>query len=367
MAREFWNSFSQENRRTFQALSVPKLQTLAPNEDCAPGALLSSAGLSSLEQVIDRRHRAYPIELGSIDDDGAYSPFRARLYGLVKDFFLGESVHLERHRGRESLSRRPPQHFDVRPVGSCKFPTTGDTIQIFCCRYGETHYHEGDPNENSWDSRHETLHPQNIHLAIPSRAGLTPPDAVSLVNPLCMSPREYLQDGEAGALFACTEGIPGYIADLYWSESAFIESLNRVQEIGRKLIEGHAIMRATVRGSGECNFQDASAILSKLYESAAQFGQTQQIPLFAAGIWGVAIHKHGREAFVCQMGLVGIEVDFSSQQHDKPILPSKERCFAIINFILRRDDFGFLSITPDKYTRMPLRDLPWYDTLPELS
>jgi hypothetical protein len=67
------------------------------------------------------------------------------------------------------------------------------------------------------------------------------------------------------------------------------------------------------------------------------------------------------------MGVVGIEVNYSSQEPDKPILPNKERCFAIINFILARDEFGFLSITPDRYTRMPLGDLPWYDTLPELS
>jgi hypothetical protein len=367
MAREFWNNFSPENQRTFQTLSIPRLQTLAPKDDCAPRAFLHSAGLSSLEDVIDRRHRAYPIDLGSIGDDGAYSPFRARLHGLVKDFFLGESIHLERHRGREHLSRRPPQHLDVRPVGSCKFPSTGDTIQLFCCRYGETQHTERNPYESSWAHRDETLHPRDIHLAIPSRAGLTPPDAVSLVNPLRMAPREYLEDGEAGAVFACTEGMPGFIADLYWSESAFIESLNRVQEIGRKLIGDYAIMRASVRGTGECEFQEPSAILSKLYESAAQFGQTQEIPLFAAGIWGVAVHKHSRGTFACQMGVVGIEVNYSSQEPDKPILPNKERCFAIINFILARDEFGFLSITPDRYTRMPLGDLPWYDTLPELS
>ena len=367
MAREFWNTFSPENQRTFQALSVPKLQTLAPGDNCAPSALLQSAGLSSLDDIIHRRHYSYPIELGFIDDDGAYSPFRARLHGLVKDFFLGDSIHVERHRGQEHLSRRPPQHLDVRPVGSCKLQATGDKIQIFCCRYGETTYQERDPHEASWNYRDEHLHPRDIHLAIPSRAGLTPPDAVSLVNPLRMSPREYLQDGEAGAVFACTEGMPGYVADLYWSETAFIESLNRVQDIGRALIENFAIMRATVRGSGECEFAEASAILSKLYESAAQYGQTQEIPLFAAGIWGVALHKQNRSTFVCQMGVVGIEVDFSAQESNKPILPNKDRCFAIINFIVARDDFGFISITPDKYTRRPLGELPWYDKLPELS
>lgn len=367
MAREFWNNFSPENQRTFQTLSIPKLQALAPNDDCTPRTLLHSAGLSSLDDVIDRRHHAYPIELGTIDDDGAYSPFRARLHGLVKDFFLGESIHLERHRGREHLSRKPPQHLDVRPVGSCKLQATGDKIQLFCCRYGETTYSEREPYEPTWNYRDEYLHPRDIHLAIPSRAGLTPPDAVSLVNPLRMSPREYVQDGEAGAVFACTEGMPGYVADLYWSESAFIESLNRVQEIGRKLIKDFAIMRATVRGAGECEFPEASAILSKLYESAAQYGQTQEIPLFAAGIWGVALQKQGRGSFVCQMGVVGIEVDFSAQEPEKPILPNKERCFAIINFIVARDEFGFLSIKADRYTRRPIGDLPWYDKLPELS
>jgi hypothetical protein len=367
MAREFWNNFSPENQRTFQTLSVPKLHTLAPDKDCSPSTLLHSAGLQSLNDVIHRRHHSYPIELGSIDDDGGYSPFRARLHGLVKDFFLGESVHLERHRGQEHLSRRPPQHLDVRAVGSCKLETTGDKIQLFCCRYGETTHTERDPYEPSWHQRDEHHHPRDIQLAIPSRAGLTPPEAVSLVDPLRMSPREYLQEGEAGAVFACTEGMPGYVADLYWSESAFIESLNRVQDIGRKLIENFAIMRASVRGSGERDFTEASAILSKLYESAAQYGQTQDNPLFAAGIWGVAIHKQRRESYICQIGVVGIEVDFKSCEPHKPIIPSKERCFAIINFVLTRDEFGFLTITPDRYTRKPLGDLPWYDKLPELN
>lgn len=367
MPREFWNNFSAESQRTFQTLSIPKLQALSPNHDCAPTTLLQSAGLSSLEDIMHRRHYAYPMDLGSIDDDGHYSPFRARVHGLVKDFFLGESIHLERHRGQEHLSRRPPQHLDVRLVGSCKLEATGDKIQIFCCRYGETNYSERPEYENQWTYRDEHLHPRDIHLAIPSRAGLTVPDAVSLVNPLRMSPREYVQDGEAGAVFACTEGLPGYVADLYWSESAFIESLNRVQEIGRTLIKNFAIMRATARGAGECEFSKASAILSKLYESAAQYGQTQEVPFFAAGIWGVAIHQGSRGAFNCQMGVVGIEVDFSHQENDKPILPNKERCFAIINFTLHRDEFGFISIAPDKYTRRPVGDLPWYDTLPSLS
>ena len=182
-----------------------------------------------------------------------------------------------------------------------------------------------------------------------------------------MSPREYVQEGEAGAVFACTEGMPGYVADLYWSESAFIESLNRVQDIGRKLIENFAIMRASVRGSGERDFSEASAILSKLYESAAQYGQPHETPLFAAGMWGVAIHKQRRESYLCQIGVVGIEVDFKSSEPNKPIIPSKERCFAIINFVLTRDEFGFLTITPDRYIRKPIGDLPWYDTLPELN
>jgi hypothetical protein len=122
------------------------------------------------------------------------------------------------------------------------------------------------------------MHPRDIQLAIPSRAGLTAPDALSLVAPLHMYPREFIEDGEAGAVFACAERMPGFIADLYWSEAAFMESLNRVQEIGRKLISKGAIMRATMRGTGENSFEEPSAILSKLYESAAQFGQTQEVP-----------------------------------------------------------------------------------------
>jgi hypothetical protein len=367
MSREFLKTFSPENQRSFEALTIPRLQRMVPDQDCAPQALLQASGVSSLSEFVRRRHGADPIDLGSIDDDGRPDPLRMRLQGLVKDFFLGESVYLERHSGQEHRSRRPPQHLDVRLIGSCKLSSTGEGIRLFCCRYGETVDGLKESSDSAWRYRDVQLHPRDVHLAIPSRAGLKPPDAVSLVSPLRMHPREYVEEGEAGAIFACTEKTPGYAADIYWSEEAFVESLNRLQDIGRQLIERAAIVRAIGRGAGECEFPGASAMLSKLYEGAAHYAQSQDNPLLLSGIWGIAVHKESPKSFLCQIGVVGFEFDFSKQDADRSILPSKERCFAIINFIMTRDEFGFLLLQPTCFTRRSIGALPWYDELPVLT
>lgn len=166
MSREFLKTFSPENQRSFEALTIPRLQRMVPDQDCAPQALLQASGVSSLSEFVRRRYSADPIDLGSIDDDGRPDPLRMRLQGLVKDFFLGESVYLERHSGQEHRSRRPPQHLDVRLIGSCKLSSTGEGIRLFCCRYGETVDGLKESSDSAWRYRDVQLHPRDVHLAI---------------------------------------------------------------------------------------------------------------------------------------------------------------------------------------------------------
>ena len=173
--------------------------------------------------------------------------------------------------------------------------------------------------------------------------------------------------GEAGAVFACTEARPGYLAELYWSEDAFIDSLNRVQEIGRHLIKRDAVARATMRRTGESDLPVPSAIFAKMYEEAARVGQSQDRPLFVTGVWGVALFPAENETFHGQIGVVGLEIDLSLGADDKRIATGRGECFAVLNQTLQRDPLGFLDIQPGRFSRLPLGDLAWYEQLPELS
>lgn len=347
---------------------MPQLEHAGDATPARPGSFLSAAGIHSLRQLIDRREHRDPIELGKVDDDGRFSLFRARLECIVSDFFLGESVYLERHTGTEHLARRPQQHFDVREVAHCTYTPTGDTAHIFCCRYGETS--ESPTNLQSTTAVEEylerLLHPPTIQLAIPSRAGLLPPVAVSLVHPLRMSPREYVTLGEAGAVVACTESQPGYTADLYWSKEAFIDSLNRVQEIGRHLIHSDAVARATMRRTGEIELPVPSAILAKIYEETARFAQSLEPLLFITGVWGVAVFPADNGTYTAQIGVVGLEIEESSQETGNTIAAGKNECFGVLSQTLSRDALGFLSIEPGRFSRLPIGDLAWYDRLPTL-
>lgn len=368
MSPRFNEQFSANNRDIFKRVRMPTLE-VGPDAPVAhPQSFLSSAGIHSLRQLIDRREHHDPIELGKIDDDGKFSPFRARLECIVSDFFLGESVYLERNTGHEHLARRPQQHFDVREIARCTYTPTGDTAHIFCCRYGETA--EAGINLQSTTAVDEylekLLHPASIQLAIPSRAGLLPPDAVSLVHPLRMFPREYVKLGEAGAVVACTESRPGYVADLYWSKEAFVDSLNRVQEIGRHLIHTDAVARATMRRTGEIELPIPSAIFAKIYEETARFAQSLEPSLFITGVWGVAIFPGDNGTYTTQIGVVGLEIEEEIQGTGNTIATGKNECFGVLSQTLSRDAVGFLSIEPGRFSRLPVADLAWYERLPEL-
>jgi hypothetical protein len=182
-----------------------------------------------------------------------------------------------------------------------------------------------------------------------------------------MFPREYVEEGEAGAVLACAVGIPGFSAQLYWDDAAYEHSLNRVQEIGRELIRNEVPAQVALRERGEHVFSGASAILSMLYETAAQFGQTQEVPIFAAGVWGVAIHPRRDGTHMGQLGIIGVEVNFKDATPGEALLPSRERCLAVINCELKRDDFGFLSIIPERCRRLPMTRIDWYEQLPDIS
>jgi hypothetical protein len=346
---------------------MPLLEAGNDRTPPSPRSFLSSAGINSLNEMVTRREHVLPTELGKINDDGHFDPFRARLEHFVTDFFLHETIYLERHKGQEQLGRRPRQHFDVREVGRCTYAPTGDTAHIFCCRYAETPEPLGIKIFEALEDFEDPPTPPSLILAIPSRAGLLAPDALSLVHPLELQPREHLGRGEAGAVFACTESRSGYVADLYWSKDAFIDSLDRVQTIGRYLIDHDAVAQATMRRTGRKTFPPPSAIFSKMYEEAARVAQLQDPALLITGVWGVAIFPGENETFNGQIGVVGYEIEPSTDGPAKAIAKTQNGCFAVLNQTLKRDPLGFLTIEPGRFSRLPIGDLAWYEELPELS
>ena len=76
MTPNFWQHFSPENRSIFSQLSVPRLAVDNPPGSSAARQLLRSAGLHSLNDLTARREETLPLELGIINDDGIYDPFR---------------------------------------------------------------------------------------------------------------------------------------------------------------------------------------------------------------------------------------------------------------------------------------------------
>jgi hypothetical protein len=187
-----------------------------------------------------------------------------------------------------------------------------------------------------------------------------------------MLPREYIQEGEAGAILCFSPASQQYQADLYWSPSAFVHSLGQVQDIGKMLIEVYAMGEAAQKGVGVVDVHRASAILAKLYEAVAQVGQAVEEPFFSAGMWGVAVLPQRNNTYQCLVGVVALNIpNLSDGTRDEPqtaqSLFLSKRTFAVANFRLYRDDFGFLKISSENCTRHPLEPLAWFDRLPEVA
>jgi hypothetical protein len=208
-------------------------------------------------------------------------------------------------------------------------------------------------------------------LAIPASPHTNPLEALSMINPLSMNSLELVNE-DAGAIFCFSPGTFGCVARLYWSEAAFMKSLNRVQAIGSALIEKKAIDYAVDKGQGISRFDEGSALLAQLYESIAVLGHAQEPLFITAGIWGVAVKPQTHGYFLCQMGIVAVEVEPIHTQDSTSTLqlltPNlSKRHFVVANFTVSRDRYGFVDILPEKYETYPLQPLAWYDSLPSLS
>lgn len=327
---------------------------------------LEACGASNLSDVVTRRNHSPPVALGRVDEYRRPDITRQFITQIIKDFFLSESCYLEKHRGSESTARKPSQYFDVRELGS---PSGEGRMRLYCCRYGEGTIRVEDRTvpDSTWNDELCSTHPRGVTLAIPSSAGLQVPDAASLVNPLLMLPREYIAEGDAGAILVINADTFAYSMELYWSEMAFYNSLARIQDFGRLLIEEDAVSDAAHNGTSVCDIHRGSALLSKIYECAAQAALIVTPRFFVRGVWGVAIIPQGPDTFMCQLGTIGFQMEEPSTEGTHSLLVTRESNPIVANISICRDPFGFVSMEVDKLSIIPAKNITWYDKLPNLN
>ncbi len=360
--------FSTENAAAFGTLgqlSSPANERRAPSASVA----LKHSGAHRLTDIVERRSSARPITLGQVDEFKRPDISRQFITGLIKRFFLSDSIYLEKHRGSEYTARKPLQHFDVREISRLATNSSKDTSIVYCCRYGESAH---DPEaqtrpDGSWNEELLASHPKAIRLAIPSSAGLEVPDAASLVTPLVMLPREYILEGEAGAFLVVSPNTFTYSIELYWSTRAFQNSLNQMQELGRLLIEENALESAIRDGKGIRDVHRGSALLSKAYESVATAALEITPQLLISGIWGIALLPRKDNTYLCQLGTMGCQIEEPISDGHHKVLLTKNPCIIVTNLSVKRDELGVVSMDVEKISIVTPDTITWHNTLPELN
>jgi len=235
-------------------------------------------------------------------------------------------------------------------ISSLKVPATGELAKLVSLRQGcDVQKAEG-----------------SVVVTIPSSAGLNPSAAASLTVPCAQPPCEYVFEGHAGALVSFTPHSSELLIDLFWTPSAYLDSLNSLQSIGRYLIHSDAIGRSVERGQGDTEIKGASALLSKAYEAVSMVGQMDNEPFIVSGVWGVAVLPRPKESYdyLLQMGVVGLLPDLSQNSTSTPIMEIKERQMIVVNLSLTRDSFGLVQMEPQKVTRLGLERFEWHEELP---
>jgi hypothetical protein len=369
MSQSLWNKLGLSSAVQFQLGLLSSPQTEERARRLSPQTLpelLSKTGATGFEDLTERREQSKPVALSKVDEHGALNVHNVRRYETIRNFFAPRSFQPDSGH-HERLAQWTDSSLDVRPLGGYLFGRDGEALEFYSCRCELNH--GGAPKRSSF-AFDSSLHEESPKVAIPSSPSTNPLESLSMINPLRMSSMEFVGQ-DAGAIFCFSPSTFGCIARLYWSEQAFMESLNRVQTIGSALIRMQADNYAAEKGEGILRFNSGSALLAQLYESVAVLGQSSD-PLFIThGIWGAAVIPQTHGYFLCQLGIVALGVDLLKPRGETDPFtlvtpdPAKKR-FVVANFIVSRDQFGFVDILPEKCEAYPVEPLPWYNSLPAL-
>jgi hypothetical protein len=329
--------------------------------------LLTKMGAESFDDLAQKREQAKPVAFAKVDDFGALNIHNVRRGEMIRNFFTVSSFQPHEDQ-KEYGAKHPHSSLDVRSLGGCLLGPEGEALEFYSCRCELT---QAEGRRRKPLAMLSALQGAAPTIAIPASPHSNPLEALSMINPLRMNSLELVNE-DAGAIFCFSPSTFGCVARLYWSEAAFMKSLNRVQAIGSALIGKRAIEYAAEKGQGISRFDEGSALLAQLYESVAVLGHHREPLFITAGIWGVAVKPQTHGYYLCQLGIVAVEIEPVSSQDATSELqlvtpnPSK-RHFVVANFIVTRDQFGFVDILPEKYERYPVQPLAWYDSLPSLT
>lgn len=329
---------------------------------------LSQVGCNRLADVF-KRMEGHRVELRLDDNLGAFDIHRAHFSQSVRSFFPTSHFTSSTSRSGGRSTQANECDLKVYRLGSCSSAEAGHETQLFWSSLAVPL--SGDTAKRAaiyWEQSPRDVVGNEVAV-IPSAAGLTPSDAVSLTAPIYQSPCEYVFYGNAGALISFTPNTFQIKADLSWTPEAYLGSLHSLQEIGHWLVNTRAIEYAIKHGTGLSKLRNSSSLLSKAYETVAQVGQTHFQPFMVSGLWGVAVLPRPKESYdhLLQVGVVGLMIDQDNVKDLGNLTLIRERSMVIVNLHLTRDRFGFVSMTPDKVSRFPLQEIEWHSTLPTIN
>ena len=360
-----FNSITSPLSRFQLARPVPSKDEHPQSE--TPAQSLSSAlhqvGCNRLSDVF-KKMEGHRVELRSDDSLGALDIHRAHFRQSVRSFF--PTSHFS---GKERSTSTDECELKVYRLGSCRSAEGGHETQLFWSSLVVPA--SGDTAKLAaiyWERSPRDVIGNEISV-IPSAAGLAPSDAACLNAPIQQAPCEYVFYGDAGAVLSFTPNTFQIKADLSWTPEAYLGSLHSLQEIGNWLINVRSIEHAVQHGTGLVTLRSSSALLSKAYETVAQVGQDHFQPFMVSGLWGVAVLPRPKERYdhLLQVGVVGLMVDQNKASDLSNLTLIRERSMVIVNLLLTRDEFGFVSMAPDKVSIFPLQEIEWHSTLPKIN
>lgn len=346
---------SQENNET-----TTSSQTLSES--------LKIAGCNRLNDVF-RQVEERPRSLALQRDNGDVDIHHQYLRNQINSFFSTRSLtHFTSVNGGRR-SKPLGCSIQVRKIGEVASPPHSHETELFwtSCSIPLSGEH-ANLAAIHWERRPEEVQGEPL-TTIPASANLTPLEASSLAVPIRQSTYEFIFSGQAGAIVSFSPNTFAITAELTWSPEAYVGSLNALQEIGKWLIAARSIERAVETGMGTQEVRGCSALLSKVYEIAAQVGQTHWQPFLVSGLWGIAVLPRPQQSYdhLVQVGVVGLKIQEDDIHDLSKITLVQDRTMAVVNVHLSRNDFGFVTTTADKVSTFPLQHIEWHTTLPRIE
>jgi hypothetical protein len=183
-------------------------------------------------------------------------------------------------------------------------------------------------------------------------------------------PCEHLYQGNAGAFFRLTPDSYDFQAEISWSASALLCSINGLRSLGEWLIAKQAPKRVLHGGAGDMELPYGSALLSKAYEVVAEIGRWSTEPFAVGGLWALTVDRAvGSPSYSIVLGFVAVELaDNEGTITSQETLTRPERLAPMMSTLsISRDPLGFVATVPQKITRLEPHHLEIYAEIKQID